>query len=89
LTISSREFHAQKDLFCTGATQMALTNEGLARIRMPLPDENKARLLGADVASMLSKMAILQESNDNLRHTRNLLLPRLLSGQIDFEAVAA
>ena len=32
LTISSPEFHAQKDLYCTGATQMSLTNEGLGRI---------------------------------------------------------
>lgn len=87
LTLSSKEFHAQKNLFCTGATQMALTNEGLARIKMPLPDENKARLLGADVASMLSEMAVLQESNDNLRNTRNLLLSRFLSGQIDVETI--
>src|SRR6267378_2082274 len=32
LTVSSREFHAQKDPLCTGATQKSLTNEGLVRI---------------------------------------------------------
>jgi type I restriction enzyme S subunit len=36
---------------------------------------------------MLNAIAILQRRNDNLRRTRDLLLPRLLSGQIDVEAI--
>ncbi len=89
LTLSSKEFHEQKNLFCTGATQMSLTNEGLARITMPLPSEDKARLLGKKTAPMLIKMATLQEENAILRRTRDLLLPRLLSGQIDLDANVA
>jgi len=89
LTVSSKEFHVQKDLYCTGATQMSLTNEGLARIMLPIPDEQSARQLGRDAGPMLHAMASLQSRNDNLRRTRDLLLPRLLSGQIDVEAVPA
>jgi type I restriction enzyme S subunit len=87
LTISSQEFHVQKDLYCTGATQMSLTNEGLARIAMPLPDALTARRLGKTAGPMLIAMAGLQCRNENLRRTRDLLLSRLLSGQIDVEAM--
>lgn len=86
LTISAREFHVQKDLYCTGATQSTLTNEGLARIEMPIPEEGVARRLGKAVGPTLNSMLLLQQRNENLRHTRDLLLPRLLSGQIDLEA---
>jgi len=89
LIISSREFHVQKDLFCTGATQMSLTNEGLSRIRLPLPDEQSARRLGRTVGPLLTSMAGLQQRNDVLRRTRDLLLPRLLSGQIEVDTFAA
>ncbi len=68
---------------------MSLTNEGLARITMPLPSEDKARLLGKKTAPMLIKMATLQEENAILRRTRDLLLPRLLSGQIDLDVNVA
>ena len=83
LIVSSKEFHVQKDLYCTGATQMSLTNEGLARIMLPLPDEQTARRLGRDAGPMLNAIAGLQRRNENLRRTRDLLLPRLLSGQVD------
>jgi type I restriction enzyme S subunit len=87
LTISSSEFHVQKDLYCTGATQMSLTNEGMARITLPIPDEQSARRLGRDAGPMLDAIAGLQRQNENLRRTRDLLLPRLLSGQVDVEAM--
>ncbi len=83
LTISSAEFHAQKDIYCTGATQMSLTNEGLARITVVLPCEPAARLLGRRAKPMLHQMLVLQLRIDALRRTRDLLLPRLLSGQTE------
>ena len=89
LILSSREFHVQKDRYCTGATQMSLTNEGLKRIVLPLPDEQSARRLGRSVGPMLSSIAELQRKIENLRRTRDLLLPRLLSGQINVDTLAA
>lgn len=89
LTVSSNEFHVQKDLYCTGATQMSLTNEGLARIEMPIPDEADARALGRATQPLLRQMLLLQSESDNLRRTRDLLLPRLISGELDVEASAA
>ncbi len=85
LTISSLEFHAQKDLYCTGATQMSLTNEGLRRIALPIPQESIARRLGRQVMPMLNQILTFQIRIETLRRTRDLLLPRLLSGQIKVE----
>ena len=89
LTVSSNEFHVQKDRYCTGATQMSLTNEGLARIEMPIPDEVDARALGRATQPILRQMLLLQSESDNLHRTRDLLLPRLLSGELDVEVSAA
>jgi type I restriction enzyme S subunit len=89
LTVSSKEFHVQKDLYCTGATQMSLTNEGLARIVMPLPDMLTARRLGRTTGPILSAMTALQQRNDNLRRTRDFLLPQLVSGQVDVESISS
>ncbi len=35
--LRTRRFNDQKDLLCTGATQQAITNEKLAKLRIPLP----------------------------------------------------
>ncbi|HVA65324.1 MAG TPA: restriction endonuclease subunit S [Elusimicrobiota bacterium] len=82
LTISSPEFHTQKDLFCSGATQMSLTNEGLSRIEVQLPSEQMARRVGEQTLPMLNQMLVFHQQNLNLRNTRNLLVPRLISGQV-------
>ena len=62
---------------------MSLTNEGLSRIVLPLPDEQSSRRLGRTVGPMLTTIAALQLRNEKLRANRDLLLPRLLSGRID------
>jgi type I restriction enzyme, S subunit len=89
LTISSNEFHAQKDFFCTGATQMSLTNEGLSRIEVPAPSKPAARRLGERTLPLLNQMLVFQLQIQNLRRTRDLLLPRLLSGQVELKTEAA
>lgn len=86
LTISSKEFHIQKDLFCTGATQMSLTNEGLSRIQVSVPNYVSVRLLGEQVLPLLNQILVLQSQIQNLRCTRDLLLPRLLSGDLNIQA---
>ena len=80
LALSSREFDAQKNPLCTGATQMALTNEGLARIQVRVPSEAGAKRLGMQAMPLLNQMLVLQVRIENLRRTRDLLLPRLMAG---------
>jgi type I restriction enzyme S subunit len=85
LLISSKEFHAKKDMFSTGATQISLTNSGLNRIEMPIPNEIGARNLGRATKPILDQILILQKIIKNLGNTRDLLLTRLMSGQIKLE----
>jgi type I restriction enzyme, S subunit len=82
LTVSSEDFQAQKDLYSTGATQMSLTNEGLARITVAIPNESAARDLGRLATPVLDEVLTLQLSVDNLRRTRDLIAPRLVTGEI-------
>ena len=89
LTISSQEFQVQKNMYCTGATQMSLTNEGLTRIRVAIPSEVSAQRLGTLTSPLLDQISVLQMQIHNLRATRDMLLPRLLSGQIVLPDTAA
>ena len=52
-------------------------------------DEGKLAELLEPIASMLENVAALASKLAILRRTRDLLLPRLLSGQIDVEAMAS
>jgi len=85
ILINSKNFHELKDLYCTGATQMALTNEGLAKIKVIKPTPNIVIRFGEIVLPAIDQLFNLQIMNKNLRRTRDLLLPKLISGEIDVE----
>ena len=53
--------------------------------RVVPPDVLRTRFRG-NVAPLLTQVATLGRKIQNLRRTRDLLLPRLLSGQLDVEA---
>ena len=61
------------------------------RLRSPIvfPPTTLIAKFNAHAQSLLRQIEVLSERIQNLRRTRNLLLPRLLSGQIDVEALAA
>jgi len=81
--IRSKQFHKLKDTYCTGATQMALTNDGLSRIRIVLPPKNLIAHYSKIANPIIDQCLILRTVNINLRQTRNLLIPLLISGKID------
>ena len=83
LTINSKEFHSEKDRYCTGATQRSLTNDGLSRILTISPPREIVRHFGHFVMSFVDLILALQLHNQVLRRTRDLLLPRLISGEVD------
>lgn len=66
---------------------MSLTNEGLSRIQVPVANEGAVRRLGEQVMPLLNKMLVLQSQIKNLQRTRDLLLPRLLSGQVELNVI--
>jgi type I restriction enzyme S subunit len=79
------EYHQQwmKNHCSGGATMASLNQDILGRIALPALDLSIQR----KIAAFLSAYDDLIENSDrrirNLRSTRNLLIPRLVSGQID------
>jgi type I restriction enzyme S subunit len=83
LTIKSKEFHSEKDRFCTGATQRSLTNEGLRSILTISPPRVLIQQFGRVSMCFIEQILTLQLRNQTLRRTRDLLLPKLISGELD------
>jgi type I restriction enzyme, S subunit len=74
------------DTHSTG-TKMPVINWGvLQTMPAPLPSATLARAFEEVAGLMLDQIGVLATRIQNLRRTRNLLLPRLLSGQVDVEA---
>jgi type I restriction enzyme S subunit len=74
----------------TGGTNMTMFNISALRsfaVAAP-PDKLLARFAELTL-SMLRQKQALTELNRNLRRTRDLLLPRLLSGQVELASVSA
>lgn len=79
--IKSEAFHKQKDSKATGATQVSLTDEGFAAIRVLFPSfeliEKYSNLVNENIRQILS----LQRQNKNLSKTRDLLITQLVTGK--------
>ena len=82
-TINSEYFHKEKDRFATGSTQVSLNNEGLSKIKVILPTTEIIIIFGKKVLPIIDQIFLLQQKNDSLRQARDLLLPKLISGEID------
>ena len=53
---------------------------------LPTDQELRAKLINP-ISAIFQSVGVLASQLSNLRRTRDLLLPRLLSGQIDVEAL--
>jgi type I restriction enzyme S subunit len=73
----------------SGATFKEISRGVFKTIEFVQPPANLV-LRFEDMAAPIAEQALaLQRQTQNLRRTRDLLLPRLLSGQIDMEAIAS
>jgi type I restriction enzyme S subunit len=66
-----------------GVNVLHLAPERITDFRFAVPPANLMRRFAAFVAPTLAQMDTLQNQIENLRPTRDLLLPRLISGQHD------
>jgi type I restriction enzyme, S subunit len=66
----------------TGATIKHLPREKLAKVMIVVPPAPLLEKFGAATSSMEEQIHALQRQTQNLRRTRDLLLPHLLSGQV-------
>ena len=71
----------------SGGAQQHINKEIVNDVQVCLPPDSLAKDFKTVVASMFREVATLLFQIQNLRRTRDLLLPRLLSGQIDVEAI--
>jgi len=68
----------------TGATgQTELNRTSIAKTELMSPPLSIQNGFGGKVYPMRSLVEILRSKNDNLRQTRDLLLPKLISGEVD------
>lgn len=66
-----------------GAAQPFISNTALAGVSLAFPDEALAVEFCLVVKPMRLLQVSLEKTNRNLRRTRDLLLPKLISGALD------
>jgi type I restriction enzyme S subunit len=67
----------------TGQTELGRT--AIGGIDLPVPPDLLQKRFGALTHPMRTAANTLSKQTDNLRRTRDLLLPRLLSGQLELQ----
>jgi type I restriction enzyme S subunit len=70
------------------AAQPGINQSGVNGLKIALPDPAIIKEFDRIIEPLLAHIINLAKSNQNLRHTRDLLLPRLLSGQVPAAAAA-
>ncbi len=69
--------------YVTGAAQPKITQENMNRIPILVPSEELLGSFDNIVRTMFIQMKVFEDKNRNLRRTRDLLLPKLISGEIE------
>jgi type I restriction enzyme S subunit len=72
-----------------GATFDTIVVDTFRRMEVVEPDHASIESFAIKADAIFEQVNALQRQIQNLRRTRDLLLPRLLSGQIDVEAMAS
>lgn len=72
--------------YITGAAQPKITQENMNRIPFPCGPQVLHEAFNRLVEPMIRQCQVLRRHIENLLRTRDLLLPRLLSGQVNLEA---
>ena len=68
-----------------GAAQPHVYPQDLAQLKFDVPNENVIKMFNGLITPIFEQIANLTIKNTNLKQTRDLLLPRLISGEIDVE----
>jgi len=69
--------------YITGAAQPKITQENLNRIPVVVPTDSLLISFDEIVKDLFDNINVLGNKNSTLRRTRDLLLPKLISGAID------
>ena len=84
LLAQTRDFRENAIKSMTGATgRQRVINQCFDDYFLPAPNQGILEQFKSTVAPLFTKVQNLSEKNTNLRQTRDLLLPKLISGEID------
>jgi type I restriction enzyme S subunit len=83
------EFVAYLSNNATGAAYPAVSAQTFEKADLLIPAAPLLKMFGEATVPMTEEIHTLQLKIKNLRSTRDMLLPRLLSGQLDVEAIAS
>ena len=78
------KFH-EDDLIGGGTIYKSVTKDDIQNIKILIPSLDLIIRFSQNIKPIFRELEILTEKNINLRKTRDLLLPRLISGEIDVE----
>ena len=67
----------------TGATFKEIIKGVFRQIKLPIPSEKIVDMFQQTVSPMMEQILCFERKNANLRSTRDFLLPKLISGEID------
>ncbi|MFZ7260673.1 restriction endonuclease subunit S [Avibacterium avium] len=81
--INSENFTLLKNSLATGAVQIALNNTSFSSMNITLPSDNILEYFENKVGTLFSKIAANHRENKSLAETRDILLPKLLNGEIE------
>jgi type I restriction enzyme S subunit len=80
--INSGQFHRLKDTLVQGAVQEAITNTNVKEIKFLIPPANLINNFNEKVDPLIKKVFKNKIENQKLAELRDLLLPKLMSGEI-------
>jgi type I restriction enzyme S subunit len=83
------EMRTKLEMLSNGVAQQNLSPVLASQMDAVLPPLELRQIFAASAEPMVRRIVQLYTKIQNLRRTRDLLLPRLLSGQIDVEAIAS
>lgn len=83
--VTTDDFVAYLTNHATGAAYPAVTARDFEAAKMVVPDDSLLRLFHEQCEPMMLLKENLLRKNGNLRHTRDLLLPKLISGALSVE----
>lgn len=83
--LNSFDFQKYIEINATGATIKNVSLKSMREYKILFPSKDIQNNFDKLVKPFFSEIKILQKKNQNLKQTRDLLLPRLISGKLDLE----
>jgi type I restriction enzyme S subunit len=87
--LSSRDFRARVRGFATGTTVLALPKDALTAFEFDLPSERDQHLFRQETMPIRTRADLAFRESESLRGLREVLLPRLVTGQLSTEAATS